>query len=231
MDSNTFWTSSNILTIIGIIVGAIIALWIFFKQKNRKRLEYKVIANESLLSYHKDVEKDLVILFQDKRIDNLALLILEFKNTGNIPVLKSDFESPLGINFKTPTRVFGTEVINAYPKNLDAFAIIELGGISISPCLINPKDKFSVKIIYDVKKVDYEIDARIAGIQNIEQTKQQINVIEKLAIIFVLMMFAGLLWIAFLFFKANDVFAGFGMLLVIAMINFGAYYNTKQGSK
>lgn len=86
MESSSFWSTSNIIGIPGLVLAAIaipVSLWIYFKQKNKKRLEYKVIANERLLSYHKDLEKELEITFKGERINNLLLLNLKFINSGN----------------------------------------------------------------------------------------------------------------------------------------------------
>lgn len=171
---NSFWVNYGeyIVGIPALIIGTAVTIWIFIRQKNIKKLEYRIIANESLLSYHKDLEKDLVILFKDKKIDNLAFLLLEFENTGNISIIKSDFDSNLDIKFKNYTAIFGIELINIYPKNIDLNTIREIDSFSIEPYLINPKDKFSVKILYDNKSFDYEINARIAGVKEITKASE-----------------------------------------------------------
>ena len=185
MDSSSFWNVNItllglILTAIGIVIAIVIPFWIYLKQKNIKRLEYKVLANESLLSYHKDLENNLKIIYLGQEIKTLSLLNLEFINTGNVPIQRSDFDQNIRISSPLCSSVISAVADCISPNYQDPIIsgpVEQTNYIEIHPLLINQNDHFTIKFLIDTntKNINYDIDSRIIGIKKIEKFKERIN--------------------------------------------------------
>jgi hypothetical protein len=180
MDS--FWTtySDYIVGIPALFISTAVAVWVFIKQKNVKRLEYKILANESLISYSKKIEDELVVTFGGKKVKNLLLLNLEIINSGNTPILKSDFDSNVRISFPDVNAILSIKAEPIDPNYQYPEIFIEVDSkkgrhIEVLPLLMNPMDSFSIKFLIDTdaKEVHFDIASRIVGIKSIQDNSNK----------------------------------------------------------
>lgn len=198
MDS--FWTTySNYIIGIPTAILAILAVWISLRQWKKKRLEYSVIANESLLSYHDYLREELIIFFKNKKIKNLTLLHIEFENAGNEEILESDFYSQIIIYLGEQDMIIKVEIDDN--MNLGVKAEVMQNTIHIDPLLLNPKDKFSLKILIDKeeKNMEFYTDCRIAGVEKVRLRPEINNELFyrlKLFILWALLIIYGFVFVA-----------------------------------
>lgn len=161
----------SIIAIIAICVAVAIAYFSNF-WRNRKSFSYEIITNSRLLTAKEIIKDDLQILYKGNEVKNIQLLILKFINTGNQPIIASDFQRHLSLVFSDLTQILSAETISAKPENLDATVIIENKKVTLTPLLLNSKDFAQIKIITSNEN-DFKIDARIVGVNEIKQIKQK----------------------------------------------------------
>lgn len=167
---NTNWSFFEVLVgVIGIIVSALVAYHIFFREKKKKSLSYELLTNTELISVGEEAKGRLEILFDGKPVKDVKLLIIELVNDGNIPVLSSDFEIPIIFTFGTKTEIIIAEVNKTSNKSLEPKIDIVETQVNIEPILLNPNDSFEVKILLTVQEEEIEAKSRIAGIQEIRE--------------------------------------------------------------
>lgn len=162
-----------IATFFGTIVAAYVAIRLSRQQTKDKKLAYKVITSEDILSYSQDIQDNLEINYNNQRVDNLSLFIVSIINIGGIPIEKSDFEDRIYLEFDSNDAIVDAEVTNCKPKNLNIQIQEYQNSIGIEPCLINPKDKFDLKILLKNEVGNYSFDVRISGISEIEELKAE----------------------------------------------------------
>ncbi|MFN7115358.1 MAG: hypothetical protein ACK4TA_01080 [Saprospiraceae bacterium] len=233
MDS--FWTqySDYIVGIPAIVVSTAVAVWLFFKQKDIKRLSYIIRANENLLSYKKDLKKDLIILYKNQEIDNLFLLEIEFENMGNTPILKTDFDSNLKIIFRKTTSILSSEIGESFPKKLE-ISIKQLENqIEILPLLINPGDRFSLKFLLNenLRDVFFDIESRIAGVNKINITPQQKSPTNALLLSLsgIFIVISPLIFIVYSIIK-GDVIGVVIFFIISIIVYFSIYMEIRRGA-
>lgn len=177
-----------IVGVISFIVGTFLTILIYKLTAKNKKLEYEILSNyKTIFVKDKGKIKDKIeILYKGKKVENLYLLTLRFKNNGNVSITKNDIKKPIRVYLKqAATTIFSHQIINCIPKNIGIESNIftemkdktenSYTGIELTSCLLNPKDEFELVIMLQSSKEPiFSVEARIDGIKKIKQIKNQI---------------------------------------------------------
>lgn len=172
MNLNSFINSSfvKILIIILTFVGTVIAAYsLFFLPKVRLNIE--LLSNTNLYVYNTDVDK-LKIFFDSTNLkeskESLRLLIIKFINTGDIDILKSNFDNSdsLGVSIKNAQIIEKPEIIktsNDYIKNNLKVSSNGIDKITFGDIIIDKGDYFIIKILLKYKGSGNDFEIRPIG--------------------------------------------------------------------
>jgi hypothetical protein len=91
--------SVTIIVAIVTVISAITPIIVFFYQRNRKVLAYEIISANPLLTRN-ELEGRIKIILDDRiEVPNIFILVFKLINSGNIPIISSDYESPIKVSF------------------------------------------------------------------------------------------------------------------------------------
>lgn len=159
------------------LFGALITIWVYKRQTKQKELSYN-LRSSNLLRYSNSVKDDIEVTYKGEVVKNLTAVEISFQNTGEVPILHSDFEEDIVILLEEKEVIFSADIKETSPLNLSAEIVKKSPhGLSIQCGLLNPKDKFLILMLIDsatIPKID--IYSRIAGIGKI---KEGIHFVEK----------------------------------------------------
>ncbi len=164
-------------SMISVFVTILIALTTYFINRKIKRLSLIEIYNTNLVDTS-DLDNKIKILYEEKEVNNVYLLILKLVNDGNKSIPKKDYEREVNILLNEDAEILSAEIINKTPNNITA----ELGSIiankvSFKPLLLNSKQSFLIQmwVTSETTPIIANIDDRIEDV-NIKHIKQnQIN--------------------------------------------------------
>lgn len=171
------------LTLLGIlatllagIIGALVTYWIFLKQRIKKEITYRILAdapiaslNQLLANINAQIKDRLQILFDGKPVENLRVLIIKVWNSGNVDVwlLNSkdadvkheEGDKPIRFEFKG-RRVVGIVGLETEPKDdvidpedLKAYftqfslTSLQLEFIELPHCILKPKQSIELTLL------------------------------------------------------------------------------------
>jgi hypothetical protein len=154
------------------IVTIIVSIVIYFKQRSRKRLSYRILSNTVLLGVEEEVKKDIQLSYKGKAIVGVRLLVLRIFNSGNVPVVSTDYEKPISIDLGKETRVLTAEVIKKSPPNLQSAISIEDHVVTLYPALLNPADSITTKMLVTKYENGLEVNSRIIGVSRVEELRE-----------------------------------------------------------
>jgi hypothetical protein len=150
------------------IVTIFVSIIVYFKQRTRKSLSYEIVSLNPLLSVEKEIKNGVQILYRGKAVSQVHLIIIRVINSGNTPILSTDYERPVSLSFGKEARVLTAEVSERNPDSLQPSAKIEEKRIEFAPILLNQGDSITVKTLIDqFDKIS--IDGRIVGVKNISE--------------------------------------------------------------
>lgn len=157
---------------IGTILGflaIITSLILFFLQRKKKLLSYDVVFDSKIFSEHKRWIDNLEILYDGKPVDNVHLLAIRFTNTGNVPIVSSDYEKKIEFSLGEEITILSAQILKSVPNKL-AVNIENINNkIIIEPLLLNPKDSISIEVIISGDNYKIDVNARIIGIKSISR--------------------------------------------------------------
>jgi hypothetical protein len=164
------WYRDPIWQFVGALIGILaimLSLYIFKRQGRLKKLSFEIITNSALVNVKDDVKSKMQILFDNKPVNDLRLLIIRIINSGNEPIVKSDYETPINVEFSDKSEVLETDVIKVLPESMKVQIGNKGKAISIEPLLLNPGDSITIKILLTNLHGNLNVFCRIAGVKEI----------------------------------------------------------------
>jgi hypothetical protein len=161
LDVSNIWQIFPALTLVASLI-------IYYKSRKTKKLSYKIITNEPLLTVDEELQGKVKVLYENNPLEDISLLIIKFLNNGNEPIKSDDFEEPVTMSFSPNVGVLSTELINANPSTIRARLNSEKDKIIIEPLLLNKGDSITIKMLLTGSKLDCHIPshANIAAYGN-----------------------------------------------------------------
>lgn len=151
-----------------------LAIWFFF-QRDIKDIEISVLSNVPVVSIQKDFSKGIEVLFQKRAISSLQVIEIKIRNSGNRPIERTDFDSPIKLLFSGKI-LPPVEVVGADPPNLPAEVETSDQHLTIKPMLLNSGDSFVLRtFVADETPGASPVQAisRIKGIKKINLTASE----------------------------------------------------------
>src|ERR1700693_5033081 len=103
-------------TVIGVFVTVLVAVFVYLKQKNRKEIVVEIISDALVLSVGKELKDRVQVIYGDKYINDARLIVLRILNSGNVPILPSDYIEPIKFKFSKGSEILDTEVLYTEPS-------------------------------------------------------------------------------------------------------------------
>jgi len=158
------------------ILAIIVSIILFFAQRKKKSLEYKIISQTPVLSAAEEIAGQLQILFRGEPVQGVYLFVIRLLNAGNVPIASSDYERPVRLDFGEEARVLTAEVSDVEPRNLDAEIASQDSFVQLKPVLLNSGDVITIKALVSNYKGQLTIDGRIIGVKDIVPQKDTSNI-------------------------------------------------------
>ena len=155
-----------ILTLLAILL----TLALYLKQRRRKALSYAVVSSSDLLSVEEEIRGRVKVLFDNAPVENVRLVIIKLWNSGEIPISKNDYESPIRIDLGQTNTVLSYEIIHKVPENLPVELSHRREGILLNQILLNSGDSITVKILVS-GGLELSVGGRIQGVKEIAGTE------------------------------------------------------------
>lgn len=166
------------------VVLAIVAIFatynVFFLQRTEKGLEIIVSQPVSLVDVNPEAETDIQVLYKDNPVSSLYLFQIQAKNSGNEPIIESDFTRDVTFSFSDKYEIADVSITASEPPNIGA--LVEKTSeteAKLFPALLNPEDIVSIRFILlgndnvDASENILSVDGRIVGIKEIKITSSE----------------------------------------------------------
>lgn len=153
-------------------IAAIVASFVIYRwQSQRRALTYHVKSVYPLLKTTEELQGRLNVQVDGVAVRNIDVMFLEVQNSGNHPISRSDFDIPFAIVFEPPARIFSAVVDAEEPANLGVSLEVEEQRVSLKPILLNPGDKFTLKLLLSSDSKGYDVVGRVIGVREIAESK------------------------------------------------------------
>jgi hypothetical protein len=158
---------------IAALLAIILPVVLYAIARKKKSLFYEIISENPLISIGNEIKGQIKILFNDKPIENVNLLLIRFTNDGNQPITASDYERPISLRFKDNPHVLSAEFADANPPNLITTIEVRDKQVVINPVLMNSGDYYTVKLLVGEYSGKFDVDARVVGVKGIRAGRSQ----------------------------------------------------------
>ena len=202
------------------LVTLIVTVAIYFAQRWRKLLTYEVIASTPLLQSN-DLSGEIEVNFRGESVDQIYLTVLEVRNSGNVPIVRNDFDGDLTFTLNNENKILSADVIENKPESVSIQLIQSEDSVSIEPARLNGKDMFTIRFVSTRQIEELSTFCRIAGVSNIlEASHSSISHKIRSFILIVSAFWTVLIFVIYIFIGEPAVYLGtiFQLILVINIL-------------
>ena len=173
----TYLSDPALDTLIGIFVTILVAMVIYLLQRNRKEITFEVISDTLILSIGEEIKNKVQVIFGNKHISDARLVVFRIFNSGNVPILPTDYMENIKFTFGQKSEVLDAEILESKPTNIKAFITHETNKVILEPVLLNSQESIKFKVLLINSKVGTaNIAGRIVGInRNLNIADKRIN--------------------------------------------------------
>jgi hypothetical protein len=175
-----------------IVFGSLLlAGFCFLKQRRRKEISYRILANTPVLTVRREVEDRVRMTLGGHQIADARLVMIRLWNSGNIPIVTNDYILPITFNFGRDVEILDAEILETNPNNiqvplkLDTLVKqehisdekgkgvsvdgVRFRNLTIEPPLLNSSDCFTLKVLLTNApyKEKIQLDGRIVGVKEL----------------------------------------------------------------
>ena len=146
------------------VLSIVAAVVLYYLQKQRKEFAFGALSSRSLLTVSDELSGRVSVLFDQEPVTDIRLIVLGGKNSGDKPILATDFERPLSVGFGPQAKVLAASLTKQSPLNLGADVQTDRTRITLTPLLLNPGDYFVVQLLVASPKLAFDVDTRIVDV-------------------------------------------------------------------
>lgn len=190
-------------------LGIGIAVLIYFLQRRKKSLSYQVISETPLLTVKEGLEGNIKILFGEKPVPNVHLVVLRILNNGNIPILSNEFQNDLRFSFGQKTTILSAEVTDTLPKTFKPTIAIESDCVVLQPTLLNGGDMATIKLLLAGYNNKIECDSRIVGVKDVKRVNESFNLSGIYTSVGIILFITGVVLFSMLFHACASLSIGY----------------------
>ena len=155
------------------IIAILVSISLYLKQRRRKILSYEIVSRTPLLSMEEEIKGTLKILYDGQPVERVHLIVVKIINSGNVPILSTEYERPISLSLGEEARVLTAEVSKTYPDSLKASVTIEENKIVLAKTLLNGGDSVTLKMLVSKYGRKINVDGRIIGVKEISQRRER----------------------------------------------------------
>jgi hypothetical protein len=137
-----------------------------------KALTYEVLEKKKLseLGADESVGSRLKMVFNGRDVKQGTYIVVAIENAGKAPVRAEDFYSDIVIKIEGG-EVISAQLIETQPEDIPLKIVQQKSSVSIKPMLLNPGDRFLLKMFSDSDLKIVGVQSRILGVSAIERVQ------------------------------------------------------------
>lgn len=173
-------------------VAALVASFVIYQlQRSRKGITYDILSRTNVLTIREELEGKLQVLYEGEPAKSLTLMVLKVWNSGNQPILASDFERPLSFCTGNASRLLSAAVTQVEPAELLIDVAVAENILTVKPTLLNPGDAVTLKLLVRDSGSVLCPDARVVGVKSVRRAGEGSKLFPVLATTGMVLLAAG----------------------------------------
>lgn len=154
------------------VLALILSFVIYQLQRQRKGVTYEVLSRTHLLTVREELEGKLQVLYEGEPAKSISLLVVKLWNSGNQPILATDYDRPISFCTGKTSRILSADVTDVEPAGLIIKTTVHENLVTLDSILLNPGDALTLKLLVRDSNDVACPDARIVGIKAIQRAGQ-----------------------------------------------------------
>lgn len=170
------------------VIGIVVTIYIAHRSRVRKTLDFEVLNNLSFLSPGVPDSHQLSVHLAEAELKEPRLVTVRVRNTGNKPVVASDYVQPICIQNKSRGLILSATSVDEVSEDRAGDLVIDgesARSVSVSPELLNVREHFDVQLIID-GPAEIACSSRFVGqTRDVKDLRSDAGIVSLLPAIFV----------------------------------------------
>lgn len=160
-------TIRDMVPLIALVV-AITSFAVAQLERSKVALSSSVIFSPVVSRTSSGLMSGLDIRYRGAPVASATLGTIQIMNSGNVPIRKDAFDSPIEIRPIGARRVLDAKIAETRPAGLSTELLTADSLIQLGPMLLNPGDRVTIQAVLEGQSTNASVRARIAGVSNVQ---------------------------------------------------------------
>jgi hypothetical protein len=161
----------EIISVLLAIVAILVSPLVYMISKQKKRLRCVIFPFLSLIDVREEAKSKIKIYYNEDLVENLSLMKIEIKNTGNQSINREAIVNPIEFKFDKKSSLIDYSVANTEPEGIDVDLEYDKENnlVRCSFKLLNSGDVVTLQFVcLGTSKKLPSVNARIEGIRQVD---------------------------------------------------------------
>jgi hypothetical protein len=159
---------SNAFRTLIAIVAIGVSILIYRLNKKKKALSYEVLRNDRIFRVVGSLASRVQITVDGKSANNVSLILVDIQNSGNEPIKRDDFDTPLQFEFGAKAEILSARVLRTKPSDLVATIDVDESKLTLNALLLNKNDSLTIEALVSAPDEKLKHSVRIVGVADIK---------------------------------------------------------------
>jgi hypothetical protein len=168
-----FWRDPIWQSIAGIatVIGIFLTIYFFFIQRPIKELSYAQTSITQFVRSESNVEQDIEVFYKKKKVSRVSGLTLKFWNSGNVPIISSDYEKNVKFTVPKNCQILDANVVSEFPEKIGLKMSFNSNEVVLNRQLLNAGDEAIISFVIANCEPILTGSARITGVSMLKKSK------------------------------------------------------------
>lgn len=142
-------------------IAAAISLWLYYRDRQTKKLSYRCIARPI------EARDNFDLKHEGQPVHDASHVQWTLTNCGTTSIERTDYDRSVRLQLGAGSRPLGALIVmHQYPPGLNPRVVVDGSSLVLRDQLLNPRDTFTVSAIVSNYQGPLRLEGRIAGIRS-----------------------------------------------------------------
>lgn len=162
------------LTLAITIASVVVPVWLWQVDLSSKALSLTVKSTVELQPKEINALDGIQLSVDGTTLESPYVSVLELSNSGSKPIVTSDYEAPIKISTRSPSKLVKIRMTFSTPPSLEPAISLAAGVVLLQPLLLNPGDTVRITAVTANARPEFTARARVTGVAEINVSDAQI---------------------------------------------------------
>jgi hypothetical protein len=172
LESSTWQGLGAIISAVGVVIGALVTLLVYWLTRTKRRLVYSVSPPSPILKLPNASAHNIELRVNGQVLAEPRLVVVRVRNSGRAEIEPADFSMPLAVNFGQDVTVFSVYARRLESPHSPIPFKTGIGSVTVEPLLLSCGDSIELVCLVGSNVPEPAVHAHVKGVRRLTRLSE-----------------------------------------------------------